>query len=121
MRALLLAAFVVALGCNTPSVPIPPPLVNSLKFADGPTPGEVILNGTASPSQASARFYVYNATQGDGVITTAAADGSFSTMPFAGIDGDLVEIYYDTPAGEHSGVDCVTLHVGATLFTTLCQ
>ena len=120
MRALLLAVL-IGFGCNTPSVPIPPPLVSALKFQNAPTAGEVVIAGVPTLQHADVRFYVFNTTNGEGVIVTAAHDGSFSSDPFPGSDGDLVDLYYDTQAGDRSGDACVTLRIGATLFTTLCQ
>ena len=116
------AALAVIVGCNTPSVPIPPPALESLAFqnAAGP-PGMVVLQGQPNPRHARARFFAINRNNGDGVITTAADDGAFTTTPFAATEGDIMQMFYDTPAGEHSEEVCVQLRIGAPLISTLCQ
>jgi hypothetical protein len=110
------------LACNTPSVPLPPPDLPALSFQSAQmTPaGLVVLQGKPSTRHADARFYVYDLGQGDGVITSAAHDGSFTTSPFSGADGDLVQIYFDSPEGERSQNACVQLHVGAALLSIPC-
>jgi hypothetical protein len=110
----------VVCACNTPSVPLPPPDLPALGFADSGQPGLVVLRGKADSQHASVRFYVFDSTRGDGVITPAMADGSFTTEPFQGADGDAVQIYYDLPSGDRSQVVCVTLRLNATLFSQTC-
>lgn len=115
LAALTLAGITVA--CNTPSVPIPPPAVGALRFQSSgtPQPGTVVLQGAPFPHHANVRFYVYNLSRGDGVITTAAADGAFTTSPFAGTEGDTVRLYFDRANGDRSADACVQLQVEATL------
>jgi hypothetical protein len=120
LGALLCAALLApAGGCNTPSVPLPPPDIGALRFQPAGT-GLVSLQGAPSQRHAGARFYAYNQSRGDGVITTAAADGSFTTSPFAGSDGDTVQMYYDTPQGERSQDVCTTLRLNAGLIPSRC-
>jgi len=118
-RLTLLCALVLG-ACNTPSVPIPPPQLPALQFAAGPSPGMVVMEGSPSSTHAGARFYVYNLTSADGVIATAAADGSFTTSPFAGAVNDLVQIYFDTVDGKRSDFVCVQLQIGFNLFSVSC-
>jgi len=99
LRTSLLVLSITAGACNTPSVPLPPPLLQALSFQEGPQAGQVVITGTPELRHADARFYVYNQSMGDGVIVTAAHDGSFSAGPFGGNAGDLVQLYYDSPAG----------------------
>ena len=108
------------LACNTPSVPLPPPDLPSLGFLSAGV-GEVELQGAADPQHADARFYVFNLSNGEGVITTAAADGSFTTGAFAGKEGDRAQIYYDLPTGDRSQDVCVTLRIAAPLLSTTCD
>lgn len=110
------------LACNTPSVPLPPPDLPALSFqsAQMSTPGLVVLQGMPTGRHANARFYVVNLALGDGVITTAKADGSFTTSPFAAADGDKIELYFDTPAGERSQNACVALHLNTPLLSIPC-
>jgi len=107
-------------GCNTPSVPIPPPQLPALHFASGPSAGLVVMEGSPSSPHAGARFYVFDRTSADGVIATAAADGSFTTSPFAGNVNDLVEIYFDAPDGKRSDSVCVQLQIGFNLISQRC-
>jgi hypothetical protein len=124
MRKLRLYLAATALGavlaCNTPSVPLPPPELPSLGFLSAGL-GEVQLTGKPDPAHASVRFYVYNLSRGDGVITTAAADGSFTTGAFAGGEGDTAQIYYDLPTGDRSQDVCVQIRLNAPLLSTVCN
>jgi hypothetical protein len=119
-RLIATAALVAAFGCNTPSVPIPPPAVNALRFGDAPSAGQVVLTGQASSMHANARFFVFDHATGDGVITTAAPDGSFATPPFAASDGDVIQIGYTTPTGERSQEVCVGLQKNSALLSQRC-
>jgi hypothetical protein len=107
-------------ACVTPSVPLPPPLISSLSFATAPAAGQVVMQGAATSRHANVRFYVYNRSKGDGAIAQAAADGSFTTVPFLGAGGDTVQLYYDTPAGERSENICVTLQLTGSLVGNSC-
>jgi len=109
-------------ACNTPSVPLPPPELPQLRFQspDPAMPNAIIVQGMPTPAHANARFYVYDRVNGSGVITTAAADGAFSSTPFNGADGDKVQIYYDTPEGERSQDVCVELRVNIALLSIRC-
>jgi hypothetical protein len=106
-------------GCTTPSVPLPPPDLSALSFT-GTTPGFVQIVGQPESRHADARFSVYDYGTGKGVITTAAHDGSFASDPFAGNDGDTVQIYFDTPAGDRSDVACTTLQRNVGLLSMRC-
>jgi hypothetical protein len=100
----------LATACLTPSVPLPPPLLGQMTFAAGATAGQVTLQ---SPPQANtigaARFTVYNASKQMGVIFESASDGSFTSPPFPGSDGDYIQLSYDKTTG--SGSRCTTLHL----------
>jgi hypothetical protein len=111
-----------AAACSTPSVPLPPPSVDTsaLRFAGDATPGVVTLSGEPRATHASMRFYVIDQQTGDGVIATAAADGSFTTAPLSASIGDVAEVYFETPAGEASEHTCVTVLVGQPLVGAAC-
>jgi hypothetical protein len=114
----LLAATV---ACNTPSVPLPPPELPALSFqAPATATGQFVLQGMPSTHQANARFFVLDLTSGDGVITTCAADGSFTSGPFTAQVGDTIDLSYETPAGEHSGEACVPLQANTPLLSIAC-
>jgi hypothetical protein len=120
MRLGCLTALVSLWGCVTPSVPLPPPDLPALTFSSDTTPGLVVITGKPSQRHANARFYVFDFTTGDGVITKAAGDGSFSSMPFGGGNGDGVQIYYDTTDGDRSQDVCTTLQLNVGLISLEC-
>jgi hypothetical protein len=107
-------------ACNTPSVPLPPPDLPALTFTSGGAPNLIAVRGKPSQRHANARFYVLDRSNGDGVITTAAGDGSFASMPFAGMSGDTVQLYYDTPDGDRSQDVCTTLQLDVGLISMRC-
>ncbi len=116
-----LLALAGGLACNTPSVPLPPPSLDVITFQPATASDTVVLQGLPKAAHANARFYVFNLTRNEGVISDAAADGSFTTDPFPGANGDTVEIYYDAPgSGERSPNVCVTLQIGAVLIGSDC-
>jgi hypothetical protein len=107
-----LAVLTLALGgCNTPSVPIPPPSpdVSAIHFMSGATMGEVTAEGQPNVNHRGVRFYIYNVSRTDGVIVNAQADGSFTSSPFAGTQGDTLQFYFDAPDGRRSERICAAL------------
>jgi hypothetical protein len=123
---LLLAATLLTLGgglaCVTPSVPIPPPQLTSLSFQ--PAPGGsnmVVIQGMPTPRHANVRFYVFNRSRADGVITKAGPNGAFTTSPFPGAAGDTVQFYYDTADGDRSQNICTQLAFNQPLISSDCQ
>ena len=120
---LLLATLALAGGlataCYTPSVPLPPPLIENMQFATGPAAGQVVLTSPPQPQIGAVRFSVFNESQGVGVIIVSNNDGSFTTPPFAGNDGDYVRVYYER--GTDTAERCTTLRVGATLTGASCH
>jgi len=122
MRSLRLLALLALLGgCNTPSIPLPPPVLGALGFQQAPMAGMVVMQGQPEVSHASSRFFIFNMSRGDGVITTAREDGSFTTSPFAGSEGDTVEISYERPDTTHSEAACVSLRLSGMLLRGPCR
>ncbi|HEY2747337.1 MAG TPA: hypothetical protein VGL86_22095 [Polyangia bacterium] len=111
-----IGALALALGlctaCYTPSVPLPPPLVEQMSFTVSTTPGTVTLSSPPAAQFGSLRFSVFNVSQGMGVIFISNPDGSFTSPPFPGNDGDYIDISYDT--NNESADRCTTLHVGVS-------
>lgn len=107
------AAAVLALGlataCFTPSVPLPPPLVESMTFAAGTATGTFTLSSPPQAQIGLASFTVYNASKQMGVIFESAADGSFTSPPLVGADGDYIKVSYEKNMGASSR--CTTLHI----------
>lgn len=112
----------ITLGCSTPSVPLPPPTVDTtaLTFSQK-TPGQIAMVGIPRPSHANAVFYIFDQKSGDGVIATAASDGSFASPPFAFTVGGTAEIYFVQSDGIRSESTCVTIELSAPLFGATCQ
>ncbi|HWE31507.1 MAG TPA: hypothetical protein VHB97_26080 [Polyangia bacterium] len=118
-----LGAAALALGlctaCYTPSVPLPPPLVQNMQFTSAQAPGTVILTSPAEPQIGAARFSIFNVSQGTGVIFVANSDGSFTSPAFTGNEGDYVQISYDK--GNDSAELCTTLHLAGSLTGATCN
>ena len=118
-----LGALALALGvctaCYTPSVPLPPPLVEQMTFTAAQTPGMVTLSSPAQSQIGAVRFSIFNVSQGMGVIFVSNADGSFTSPPFPGNDGDYIDISYDKD--NESADRCTTLHLDAALVGSDCH
>jgi hypothetical protein len=119
-RALLLLVVTTTAACNTPSVPIPPPLGKVLGF-ELYSLHMVTFSGQPYAPHAKMRFFIINEIAGDGAIATAGDDGAFTTVPFVGDAGDSVRIYYETPAGDRSQDLCTTLDIRTGLISTVCR
>ncbi len=119
MLAALALAGGLATACYTPSVPLPPPLIENMQFGAGPASGQVVLTSPAQPQIGAVRFSVFNESQGVGVIIVSNNDGSFTTPAFSGNDGDYVRVYYER--GTDTAERCTTLHVGAALTGASCH
>ena len=119
----VVAALALALGlttaCYTPSVPLPPPLIEQMRFAASTSTGTVTLSSPAAAQFGSLRFSVFNVSQGVGVIFISNPDGSFTSPAFPGNDGDYIDISYDL--NDESADRCTTLHVDAALFGAACH
>ncbi|RMH42820.1 MAG: hypothetical protein D6689_07095 [Deltaproteobacteria bacterium] len=114
-RALAALVAVVAIagtaGCNTPSIPIPPPDPDRMVFAVDPDAGTATFEYGIQPEYGGAQVYVLNEDRGVGVIDTARADGSVGpTAPFAGTPGDRVRVTFDL--GDQLASTCVVLADG---------
>ena len=118
MRWLAAGAALCALwACNTPYIPVPPPLdpsFTAITVDDGMGGTKKVweVAGPAVAQAANGRVSVFNIKTQTGVIAKAAADGSYVTAPLDGVAGDNVEISYVTPKGEQSGVLCRKLADG---------
>jgi len=115
----LALAFGLCTACYTPSVPLPPPLIEQMSFTDGQTAGTVTLSSPAQAQIGAVRFSVFNVSKGVGVIFLSNADGSFTSPPFVGADGDYIDISYDS--NNESTDRCTTLHVGGSLIGSDCH
>jgi hypothetical protein len=106
----------VAVACNAPFIPVPPPenvFVKQLVTDGAGTSRTVWITQGKSDSHASnAKFFIFNDAIGAGVIVEAQADGSYTAPPLDGTMGDHVFLYYTTPAGVDSEVACRILNEG---------
>ena len=117
--ATLLSAFTVLWACNAPFIPVPPPGASfSSALVDDGAGGQKtvwITHGLPSTNAAFARYSVFNQNTGAGTLTTAGADGTFTSAPMDGTVNDHVQVYYETPGGDYSESICLllTTDVGA--------
>ena len=126
MRALriivLTGLFAAFGGCLTPSIPIPPPDPMQMTF-------EI---GTASPAGTATFSYppddrikdsivfVFNRDKGEGIIVSAAADGSVGpTKPFPAVVNDQVVVTFQS--GDQSVSTCIRIRQGAQSPTAYCD
>jgi hypothetical protein len=120
MRLLkLLAVALVVSGCNTPSLPLPPPDVGALSFSS-PGTNLVILTGAASSRHASVTFFALNDAARVGTIVETNADGSFKTDPFTGVANDPVELWYEMGSRRSDTAACM-IRIGGPLDSTVCR
>ena len=109
----LLGTLLLALagGCNTPTIPLPPP--EPREFAITITnPTEVVVAGDPIQQRANARFEIFNSTTGRGLIVRAGADGAFTAPAVPATTGDRIELSYQLGAAEsdyESGILCVVV------------
>ena len=96
--ATLLGALTVVWACNAPFIPVPPPGATfTSQLTDDGMGGQKtvwITHGLPSSHAALARYSVFNQTTGEGVVATAAADGTFTADPMDGTMNDHVQVYY---------------------------
>jgi hypothetical protein len=109
--ALGLALALAGGSCVTPSIPIPPPEAQNMSFAVDLGVGTATFQYAASVNYGGARVYVFNRTQGRGIIDTAREDGSVGpTAPFPAALDDEVSITFETD--EQAVSTCVVVREG---------
>jgi hypothetical protein len=112
------AALAIVWSCNAPFIPVPPPAqagFMSALVSDGNGGQKTVWTATGNAgSEASlAEVFIFNQANGGGVITRAAADGTYQSAPFDGVRGDHVDIHFETTGGERSASACLILDDGA--------
>jgi hypothetical protein len=106
-------------ACNAPFIPVPPPGASfTSELVDNGAGGQKMMwttHGLPSTNAAFARYSIFDANNGNGVITTAGVDGTFTSAPMDGTLNDHIQIYYETPNGDYSESICLllTTDVGA--------
>ena len=107
-------------GCTSHSVPIPPPSPESVVFSLNVDDGLASFQYDPAPAFAGATVYVFNREAGEGVITTAEADGSVAqTSPFPAMVGDEVIVTFETDG--HLSSTCVTMRDGRSSSALECD
>jgi hypothetical protein len=82
LALVVVLAFLAGLGgCITPSIPIPPPSPERMTFELDDTTNTATFAYPAEDNYADAIVYIYNRTLGEGIITTADAEGRITTTP----------------------------------------
>ena len=103
-----LVLWAILWACNTPSIPMPPPGPESFTF-DQHSEGLYTLSvdpNTLIPS--SSQITVKNLANGTFVGGPVNPDGSFSSPPFYGDLGDIIQFSFVTP-GDEGGMTCLIL------------
>lgn len=109
--SLVVAALAALSGCNTPQIPLPPPVIEDISFAlvDAEAKlGRVSGSGKGTPQMANSTVRVINLRDGYGVIAPASADGSFETRLILVLERDDLQIDYSFES-EQSDSLCVTV------------
>lgn len=119
-RAVLACLALLAIaGCNTPSIPIPPPEPANMVFEVDVAVGESTFRYPPNDNYADAIVFVFNRDAGTGVIDTARSDGSVGpTAPFPTEDGDEIAVTFE--AEEQVVSTCIVLRDGAASGTEYC-
>ena len=108
-------------GCNTPSIPIPPPEPGQMAFELDEDAGTATYSyglQRPDPDFAGAVVYVFNRDQGVGVIDTARDDGSVGpTASFPAALGDEVMVTFELE--DQLASTCVVLAAGTP--TQVCD
>ncbi len=116
---LLLLATLLGAGCNTPSIPIPPPSPGAMEFEIDTAAGEGTFSYPADSNYSEAVVFVFNRDAGTGIIDTARLDGSIGpTAPFPTEDGD--EIAVTIEAEQQVVSTCIVLRDGGASATEYC-
>jgi hypothetical protein len=115
----LLCASALLWACTAPILTVPPPAAvgfttSMVTDANGTPQTLWIASGAPLAQAANADYFVFNRTQGQGVIATGRNDGSFTAPEMAGNQNDQVLVYYRTPFGDYSDSLCVLLTAAAS-------
>ena len=118
--AVLLPLFLLCNSCVTPSVPIPPPEPEKMIFMFDGTTNEAQFTFDPDPSYGGAVVYIFNRSQGVGIIETAAANGSVGpTRTFSANLGDQVLITFEIET--QLSTTCVTMQNGRSSSALECD
>ena len=110
--ALAGASYLLIFACNSPYIPIPPP---NPTFTESTTAGEWEVSTPPDSRAIGARFYIYNATAGSGLIQAASPDGSMDAYPLRGQVGDHIQLNWERTIVDGSSTICRPLGAGLAL------
>jgi hypothetical protein len=111
MGALLLG--LLAQGCVTPVIPLPPPLTDSLELASCDTTNKTI-SFKAEPKFTAPGNYVFlfNNNLAKGIITQADGNGGFAEIKsFPAEDGHQILVWVKAAVHEENKSDTITVTV----------
>ena len=91
------AALAVALGCTSPTIPLPPPSAPS--YEPGSQPGTYVLTGKGYVPGA----FVIILDGSSGVVATVASDGTW-TATITANQGDTLQIWEDDGGQETTSI-----------------
>ena len=109
---LLLAA--LAVSCNAPQIPLPPPSFKSYQVELSATPGEVRIQGTVP--LAGGQVFLIDTLTGDGIVRHVDATGAFDTGFFPARDGQHFSFRYGDGVNE-SDVSCMEVRYSPAAVT----
>jgi hypothetical protein len=113
--ALALGVAAACWACNAPFIPIPPPgqtatFTSALVSDDAGAQRTVwIAHGPPVGGAAHWRVFVFDTNRMAGVIAETLDDGSYTSPPMDGDQGDRVEISFETPQDAVSQSVCFLL------------
>jgi hypothetical protein len=102
---------VVFPACNTPFIPLPPPGNPTFTPVEIPEPmggTRTVWEARGGPSNVmgEAKVLVFNVNGGSGVIVRAQPDGSYVAGQLEGVEGDRIQISYETKDRRPGPVIC---------------
>jgi hypothetical protein len=110
----------IAVGCVTPSIPIPPPSPERMEFAIDTASGLATFSYPATRNYADAIVYVFNRERQVGVITVADSSGRVAPTPsFAANAGDQVNVTFERE--DQAVSTCIRLRNGTQANTDACD
>ena len=101
-------------ACGPVYIPVPPPDTATFTSeivtdSTGAQRSLWIADGPVNSNAADAVFYIFDTSRDAGVIARARADGSYTSPPMEGTEGDQILIYYQDGFGRASPSACLIL------------
>ncbi len=120
MRLISLIVAVGLAACVTPSIPIPPPDPTQIDASVSSTTGKVSLTYPPTHEYIGGVAYVYNRSQGAGIIENVNPDGSVGPTPeVAATLGD--NIVFSVEVAKETVSTCFVLREGQQDPNVYCQ